>query len=133
MISYFDDAGMGDVCTVTTIVSAPTYRDNICFTVNPTGIENTSNNIPTTYSLKQNYPNPFNPVTRINYDIPKHGFVSLKVYDILGKEVRTLVNDIKSAGTYSIDFNGAELPSGIYFYRLEANAFSETKRMILIK
>ncbi|TRZ64446.1 T9SS C-terminal target domain-containing protein, partial [bacterium] len=89
--------------------------------------------IPNKYSLAQNYPNPFNPVTKINYALPKQGFVTLKVFDILGREVKTLVNEMKSAGSYSVEFNGNELASGVYFYRLESNKFTDVKRMLLIK
>jgi subtilisin-like proprotein convertase family protein len=91
------------------------------------------NKIPEVYSLSQNYPNPFNPVTKINFEIPKQGFVSLKIYDVLGREVRTLVSEVKSPGSYSIDFNGTELASGIYFYRFESNGFTDIKKMALIK
>ncbi|MCX6165783.1 MAG: choice-of-anchor J domain-containing protein, partial [Ignavibacteriae bacterium] len=97
-----------------------------------TGVENNSH-IPTTYSLSQNYPNPFNPVTKISFGIPKSGLVSLKVYDVLGKEVVTLVNEVKNPGSYIVDFNGASLSSGIYFYRLETNGFTSVKKMMLIK
>ena len=90
-------------------------------------------NIPDKYSLSQNYPNPFNPTTKIKFDIPKQGLVSVKVYDVLGKEVATLVNEVKSAGSYNIDFNGTNLSSGVYFYRLESGTFIETKKMMLIK
>jgi hypothetical protein len=97
-----------------------------------TGVENNSK-VPTTYSLSQNYPNPFNPVTKISFGIPKSGLVSLKVYDVLGKEVVTLVNEVKNPGSYIVDFNGASLSSGIYFYRLETNGFTSVKKMMLIK
>jgi len=85
------------------------------------------------YELSQNYPNPFNPATKINYQIKNNGFVSLKVFNMLGKEVASLVNVNQKAGSYSIDFNGENLSSGIYFYRLNAGEFTETKRMMLIK
>ncbi len=85
------------------------------------------------YSLSQNYPNPFNPSTKINFAIPSNGFVSLKVYDISGKEVMTLVNKNMTVGSYAVDFNGALLSSGVYFYRLEAGSFVETKKMMLVK
>ncbi|MBP9096366.1 MAG: T9SS type A sorting domain-containing protein [Ignavibacteria bacterium] len=85
------------------------------------------------YSLSQNYPNPFNPTTKINFAIPQNGFVSLKVYDISGKEVMTLVNKNMTVGSYAVDFNGALLSSGVYFYRLETGSFSETKKMMLVK
>ncbi|MDD5361232.1 MAG: T9SS type A sorting domain-containing protein [Ignavibacteria bacterium] len=85
------------------------------------------------YSLSNNYPNPFNPTTRIDYSIPRQSFVSFKVYDILGKEVKTLVNDVKLEGQYSIEFNASDLPSGVYFYKLTSGDFSDIKRMILVK
>jgi hypothetical protein len=91
------------------------------------------NTVPLKYSLSQNYPNPFNPVTKINFSIPKQGFVTLKVYDMLGREIRSLVNETKQPGNYSVDFNGANLSSGVYFYRLESNDFTSIKRMVLIK
>lgn len=84
------------------------------------------------YNLSQNYPNPFNPSTVISYRLPVIGFVTLKVYDILGREVATLVNEEKPAGEYEVEFNGTNLPSGIYFYQL-ARQYSETKKMILLK
>ncbi|HRE40974.1 MAG TPA: S8 family serine peptidase [Ignavibacteria bacterium] len=89
--------------------------------------------VPTVYDLSQNFPNPFNPVTRINYSIPKAGFVKLNVYDITGKLVAQLVNEMKSPGYYSLEFNGNNLASGAYFYRIEASDFVNVKRMILIK
>ena len=88
---------------------------------------------PLNYELSQNYPNPFNPVTKINYALPKSGIVTLKIYDVLGREVMTLVNEMKSAGNYSIDFNGANLSSGIYFYTLKSGDFTSVKKMTLIK
>jgi photosystem II stability/assembly factor-like uncharacterized protein len=98
-----------------------------------TGITPISNEVPASYNLSQNYPNPFNPVTKINFALPKSGLVTLKVYDVLGKEVALLVNESKNAGTYSFEFNGSNLSSGIYFYKLEANGFSDIKKMMLIK
>ncbi|MBX7047395.1 MAG: T9SS type A sorting domain-containing protein [Ignavibacteria bacterium] len=89
--------------------------------------------VPEAYNLSQNYPNPFNPATRIVYAIPKQGLIKMKVYDILGKEVLTLVNEFKNAGEYYIDFDGRNLSSGIYFYKLEAGDFISTKKMILVK
>jgi len=93
----------------------------------------TEDQIPTQYSLSQNYPNPFNPSTQISYSIPKSDFVSLKVYDVLGNEVAALINEEKSAGSYDISFNAANLPSGVYIYRLQAAGFIETKKLTLIK
>jgi hypothetical protein len=89
--------------------------------------------VPNEYRLEQNYPNPFNPVTKISFDIPKTGFVSIKVFDVLGKEIKTLVNEVKNPGSYTVDFDGISLASGTYFYRLESNGFVSTKKMIFIK
>ncbi|HZH71072.1 MAG TPA: right-handed parallel beta-helix repeat-containing protein [Mariniphaga sp.] len=89
--------------------------------------------IPTEYTLFQNYPNPFNPVTIIRYDIPKAGNVELKVYDILGREVKVLVNEIKSAGRYEVEFNASDLASGIYIYRIQTPDFTKSQKMILVR
>jgi len=85
------------------------------------------------YALGQNYPNPFNPTTVINYQLPVSGNVSLKIYDMLGRNVATLINQRQEAGRYAVQFNGVGLASGVYFYRLDAGAFSETKKMMLVK
>jgi len=85
------------------------------------------------YSLSQNYPNPFNPTTSIQYAISSRQFVTLKVYDVLGNEIETLINEEKSAGSYEVEFNAIGLSSGIYFYRLQAGSFIETKKMILLQ
>jgi len=97
-----------------------------------TGVEGKTE-LSKTFSLAQNYPNPFNPTTSISYSIPQSGSVTLKVYDILGRDVMTLVNEQKAAGVYTVDFNGAQLASGTYIYRLNAGEFVQTKKMILIK
>lgn len=89
--------------------------------------------IPGSYALLQNYPNPFNPVTTIRYELPKASRVLLKVYDVLGQEVATLVDQEEPAGVYSVQFNGRSLGTGIYFYRLQAGSFTETKKLILMK
>ncbi|MGA3288104.1 MAG: autotransporter-associated beta strand repeat-containing protein, partial [Bacteroidota bacterium] len=91
------------------------------------------NNIPTECSLLQNYPNPFNPRTTIKYSIPQRSFVSITVYNILGKEVSKLVNEEKLSGSYEVQFDGNKLSSGVYFYRLQAGKFSETKKLMLLK
>ena len=98
-----------------------------------TGTGNQLTLTPDKYELSQNYPNPFNPTTKINFSLPKAGFVTLKVYDMLGKEVAQLVNADLAANSYSVDFNGANLASGMYFYKLEATGFTDVKRMMLIK
>jgi hypothetical protein len=91
------------------------------------------NNIPKKYALYQNYPNPFNPTTTISYDLPKYGLVKIKIFDITGREMAILVNEFKSAGSYKLVFNGTSFASGVYFYKIEAGNFIETKRMVLIK
>jgi hypothetical protein len=98
-----------------------------------TTIHNINSTVSKEFKIFQNYPNPFNPVTKINYSIEKQGLAILKVYDILGREIRTLVNEVKTAGNYLIEFNGSELPSGVYFYRIQAGNFIQVKKMILIK
>jgi hypothetical protein len=99
-----------------------------------TSVEEKGNNItPTEFMLSQNYPNPFNPSTTIQYSIPKVSNVVVKVYDVLGNEVATLVDEYKEAGRYEVNFDASKLSSGIYFYKLQAGNFVETKKMILMK
>ncbi|OIO29624.1 hypothetical protein AUJ22_01025 [Candidatus Nomurabacteria bacterium CG1_02_31_12] len=95
--------------------------------------EEKSNSVPTEFDLSQNYPNPFNPSTTISYAIPTDGFVSLKIYDMLGKEVATLINEEKPAGDYTISFNANNLASGMYIYKISSGPFNQTKKMILMK
>ena len=96
-------------------------------------IDNSNQNIPDNYSLKQNFPNPFNPSTTIRYSVPKAGFITIKVYNILGELVSTLINEYRQAGDYEIKFNGSNLSSGIYFYRMQAGNFVEVKKLVLVK
>ena len=87
----------------------------------------------TQYSLKQNYPNPFNPITRISWQCSSDGWQTLKIYNALGNEIETLVNEKRPAGNYEIEFNAKNLTSGVYFYTLKAGLYSQTKKMILLK
>ncbi len=104
------------------------------FTIQPAvGVNDESNNLPKIYSLSQNYPDPFNPTTSIKYQLPQSGFVTLKVYDILGKEVATLINGQKAAGRYEVNFDASNLTSGIYIYQITANNYVSSKKMMLIK
>jgi hypothetical protein len=98
-----------------------------------TGIKKMNNNLPNSFSLSQNYPNPFNPTTMIQYSIPKSGSVTLKVFNMLGQEVATLVNQQQQAGNYSINFNASRLASGVYMYRIQSGSFTSTKKMMLVK
>lgn len=102
-------------------------------TLNVIGIENINSNVPDNFSLSQNYPNPFNPQTKFKFSIKRNSFAELKIFDILGREVKTLVNENLKAGEYEVSFNAAGLPSGVYFYRLNADDFTQTKKMVLIK
>lgn len=89
--------------------------------------------VPKKFELAQNYPNPFNPVTNINFDLPEKGLVMLKIYDLLGREVTAIVNELKEAGFYTVQFNAGNLSSGIYFYRLSANGMNKVKKLVVIK
>lgn len=130
----FEIHDLANACTAFHSPSVVSYKPNICFKIIP--VLNSNINLsyyPVEYKLLQNYPNPFNPVTRILFDVKKQGFVTLKIYDILGKVVNVLVNEVKSVGQYSVDYNASCLPSGVYFYRFECNGFSDTKKMLLLK
>ena len=99
----------------------------------PLGVHNPTSDIPKEFSLIQNFPNPFNPTTVIEFNIPRTAFVTVKVYDMLGKEVSTLVNDTKQAGSYLVNFIASNLTSGVYFYKIMAGDFTATKKMMLVK
>jgi hypothetical protein len=121
---YNDNSGIGD--------NMRNYKTKIVYGNQKPG-NNMITNIPKSFELSQNYPNPFNPTTTIKYQIPKDAFVSIKIYDILGREIYSLVNENKQAGYYSVNFNGSNLASGIYFYRIKAGDYVNVKRMALIK
>jgi len=89
--------------------------------------------LPKKFSLDQNFPNPFNPSTIIGYQLPANTIVTMKVYDVLGREVKMLVNERQSAGSHSVRFSAANLPSGVYFYRLDAGTYHDTKKLLLLK
>jgi C1A family cysteine protease len=103
------------------------------FTSGAVGISNISQEIPSVYKLYANYPNPFNPVTAIKFDVPENGFVKIRIYDITGKEISTPVNEFLKAGSYRTDWNASSYSSGVYYYRIEAGKYSETRKMILVK
>ena len=121
-----------------TLIDGGPYDNNgtgaIWFFHNPSiGITPISTLVPAAFSLSQNYPNPFNPSTNIRYDLPKNGFVKLVVFDELGREIETLVNESQTAGTYEATFNSSKYSSGVYFYKLTTDNFTETKKMLMIK
>ena len=98
-----------------------------------TWVEGSSKDLPTRFALSQNYPNPFNPSTKISWQTPVGSWQTLKVFDVLGNKIATLVNEYKPVGIYEVEFNSSALPSGVYFYQLKAGNFIETRKMILMK
>ncbi|MFZ1322575.1 MAG: T9SS type A sorting domain-containing protein, partial [Ignavibacteria bacterium] len=121
LIEYYDTGGdAGAIWVGTNGTGNKLYYDRLN---NLTGLTQTGIEIPSSYSLSQNFPNPFNPMTIINYQCSMYNDVSLKVFDVLGNEVSTLVNEKQSAGSYSVTFDGSNFPSGVYFYKLEAGGF----------
>ena len=99
----------------------------------PLGVNETASLLPSKYELEQNFPNPFNPSTNIRYSIVKTSKVSLKIYDILGRLVQTLVNTVQSPGQYTVTFNAKDFASGVYFYQINAGSFIATKKLMLLK
>jgi photosystem II stability/assembly factor-like uncharacterized protein len=133
-ITQYDNLPSGDGCTDLNSGVIQSNRPNVCFVTQITsGVNNHNKLIPDNYYLSQNYPNPFNPTTKIKYGIPKYSYVTLKIYDLLGRELKALVNEQLQPGEYQVDFNASDLPSGTYFYKLETVNFTETKKMLLIK
>jgi len=102
-------------------------------TLTVTDIKDVRNNLPESFLLQQNYPNPFNPTTSISYSIKEMGLVTLKIFDVLGREVSVLVNEVKEPGKYNINFDASKLSSGVYIYLLNAGSFTSSKKMILTK
>ena len=107
--------------------------DNVDLYFNLTGTEKNIGETPNSFKLFQNFPNPFNPSTIIKYKIPKESFVFIKVYDIIGREIATLVSEQQKAGYYNVQFNAANLPTGIYFYRISSGNYSAVNKMLLLK
>lgn len=99
----------------------------------PVSVSTRDKRIPTTFALSQNYPNPFNPTTTVSFDLPSRLLVSLKVFDLLGKEVSSIVSEELEAGSYTREWNAADIPCGVYFYRLQAGNFNETKKLLVLK
>jgi len=130
-------SGQSYIYDKTTVTQAWFTKGGIAYTFYPSGsvvsVADESGKIPTNFELYQNYPNPFNPTTTIKYKITNSGFVSLKVYDMLGQEVAVLVNETKHPGVYELNFNASNLSSGVYVYRLQAGEHSSTKKLVLMK
>jgi plastocyanin len=96
-------------------------------------VKTSTNNVPSSFNLEQNFPNPFNPSTQISFSLPQKSHVTLKIYNAIGQEIKTLVDGETDAGIHEIEFNGSNLASGIYFYRLSTPSFIDTKRLVLLK
>lgn len=120
------------VLRIISLIECPNIN-YIRFSKSTVDVKNTDLSIPKAFAVHQNYPNPFNPVTKIKYDLPESRFVSIKIYDALGREVKTLLNEFINAGFHELDFNGEDLPSGLYLYKIQAGSFSRAMKMILIK
>ena len=116
-----------------TISQSNLYSYYVLVPTTTTGTDNDNILIPQSYELEQNYPNPFNPATIIKYSLPSESKVILKIYDMLGKEVTTLVNSIQTPGEHIVNFNASDLPSGIYLYNITAGNFTQTKKLVLLK
>jgi len=123
---FFNDANTGWICGTGGAILRTTDGGGVF-------VRNISNEVPDRFLLNQNYPNPFNPVTKIKFAVPDKNQVTLKVYDILGKEVATLVNENLLPGTYEVDFDGSRFNSGIYFYLLRTGEKSDARKMVLLK
>jgi hypothetical protein len=108
------------------------YRYTFTYHLVATGISDNNTTVKK-FELSQNYPNPFNPTTMINYSVPTASLVTIKVYDVLGREIANLVNEQKTAGSYNVQFNGSALASGVYFYRMQSGDFVQTKKLLLMK
>lgn len=114
-------------------ITAHPGQTNVDFNFTISGVKEDKQQLPKEFALMQNYPNPFNPTTKITWQLPVSGYITLKVYNLLGTEVATLVDEYKPAGTYESEFNASSLPSGIYFYRLQSGSFVQTKKMTLLR
>jgi hypothetical protein len=141
---YYTDAQTPDTAWIAIVLANSTtgrthigstfWVDDLSFgSAGTTDVKELGNSMPAAFVLNQNYPNPFNPSTKIQFEIPEAGFVSLKVYNLLGQEVAALVNDRLEAGRYRAEFDASNLPSGTYLYRLQAGDFLETRKMIVLK
>jgi len=108
------------------------YLDDLSFTP-VVGVQDPEENLPSKYALSQNFPNPFNPNTTIRFSLPQSNYVTMKVFNVLGEEVASLVSQVLLAGAHTADWNAGKMESGIYFYRIRAGAFSDVKKMLYLK
>jgi hypothetical protein len=141
MIAELIARGTSNKNSVTKLKQLSDVAQNLCNNGFVIGVNNISLEVPNSFTLYQNYPNPFNPVTKIKFEIPlsrgvsegRGVFTKLVVYDLTGKEITVLVNENLKPGTYEVEWDGTDYPSGVYFYKLITNPYSETKKMVLIK
>ena len=133
LIAQMIARGSNNLNSVTLLKQLSDVAARLCDSGFAIGVKQISTQLPGTFKLYQNYPNPFNPVTNIKYEIPFKTKVTLRIYDVNGREVTILVNGIQNAGSYSVDWNGESFASGVYFYRLEAEGFSKSYKMVLLK
>lgn len=133
------NAGTNIIVQTGTDICADTIIFNGTYTITGTicghsiGINPIASEIPNSYNLYQNFPNPFNPSTKMKFDLPKSSMVTLIIYDILGTELSTLVNEQLKPGTYEVEWDASNSPSGVYFYKLNTTDYAETRKMVLIK
>jgi hypothetical protein len=136
-VQQYYNLSTGDGCVEFTSGTVQTSLPNLCLALSPdntiVGVNNGKTGIPDKFSLSQNYPNPFNPSTIINYQLPISNYVKLTIFDALGREAAVLVNEKQSAGSYSVEWDGTNYSSGLYFYKLECDGFTDVKKMVLIK
>ncbi len=126
-------AGLGSLRRTTTRLLPRVRQKFVRIGGLPTGVDEPRESIPTEFSLEQNYPNPFNPTTTLKFNIPHSAFVALKVYDALGREVSTLVNEVKPPGTYEVKWDAKGFASGMYIYRFQAGDFVATRKILLLR
>jgi hypothetical protein len=130
---YSPPVDLTDVYQFKVVGNGTVYFDNWYFYKTSTGISEVNGPVPLKFDLEQNYPNPFNPSTTIRFSLPVASDVTLKVYNMLGQEVATLLNEAKNAGTFDLTFDAADLPSGVYVYSISAGNFNSVKKMLLVK
>jgi hypothetical protein len=130
LISFVGEPCVGFSQIGSTSIRSGSVFHNVVIVV---GLKESKNQLPLEYALYQNYPNPFNPSTTVRYDLPRATFVTLSIFDVLGRQISTIVEGEKPAGTYQVNVYVPNLPSGVYFYRIQARDYVKTKKFVLLK